>query len=228
MISLRFDNIETKINFDERYINILQISNKELFKRISYNINKAVKDEIDEVVMFDENKIYNISKEVMVINDFYSIDLNSTKMLKLLYKDIATKYTLEYGYESIQLDIKDVYNSIVDTLNDYDFNFTYKEEIDIIDLIKSLDVKFDREFYDNPYDNLMYLYDVVSNFKICKIIVLINAKLFLNENEIKQMYKQALHKDIKLLLIEYGDEEDILEYESKIYIDEDFDEFEIK
>lgn len=230
MISLRFNNIENIIKFDERYVNILEIANKNLFKNIVYIINKSVKniDENKEIIMFDEDKTFDITKEVLVVNDFFNIDLNSTKVLKLVYKDISIKYNLEYGIEDIPLNIKYLYNNIVDILDSYEFNFTYKDEIDIYDLIKILNIKFDENFYNDPYENLMYIFDILSNFKISSIVVLINVKLFFNEIEINEIYKVALYKGIKILLIEYGKESKLLNYESKIYIDEDFDEFEIK
>lgn len=229
MISLRFNNIENIINFDERYINILEIADKNLFKAVTYNINKCVKDkENKNIIMFDDDKVIDIDKEIFIVNDFFNIDLNNTKVLKLLHKDISLKYNLEYEKENLLLQITDVYNDLIDILNLYEFNFTHKEEVNIEDLIKILNIKFDENIYDNPFDNLMYLFDVVSNFKICKVIILINAKLFFNEKELYEIYKVALYKDIKLLLVEYGSDDELLNFENKLCIDGDFDEFEIK
>ena len=89
-------------------------------------------------------------------------------------------------------------------------------------------MKFNEYYYDNPFDNIICLFDLISNFKLYKIIVLVNLKLFFNDEEIVEIYKSALQRNIKLLVIEYSEENYLLEYENKLYIDNEFDEFVLK
>lgn len=230
MITLRFAGFENLIVFDERYINVLEISEKELFKKITYIVNKYSKniEEGNEIVLLENDNRLEISKNILVVNDFYNIDINSNKIIKSLYKEIEIQYNYEHGEENLLINLENIFRNLHETLSFYDFELEYKREIKISELLKCIGLKFNEYYYDNPLDNLICLFDLVSLFKLYKVIVLINVKSFFSDEEIIEIYKSALHRDIKLLLIDYSDESELLEYESKLYIDTDFDEFVLK
>ena len=230
MITLRFAGFENLIVFDERYINVLEISEKELFKKITYIVNKYSKniEEGNEIVLLENDNRLEISKNILVVNDFYNIDINSNKIIKSLYKEIEIQYNYEHGEENLLINLENIFRNLHETLSFYDFELEYKREIKISDLLKCIGLKFNEYYYDNPLDNLICLFDLVSLFKLYKVIALINVKSFFSDEEIIEIYKSALHRDIKLLLIDYSDESELLEYESKLYIDTDFDEFVLK
>ncbi|QJA08592.1 type II-A CRISPR-associated protein Csn2 [Romboutsia sp. CE17] len=230
MITLRFAGFENLIVFDERYINVLEISEKELFKKITYIVNKYSKniEEGNEIVLLENDNRLEISKNILVVNDFYNIDINSNKIIKSLYKEIEIQYNYEHGEENLLINLENIFRNLHETLSFYDFELEYKREIKISELLKCIGLKFNEYYYDNPLDNLICLFDLVSLFKLYKVIALINVKSFFSDEEIIEIYKSALHRDIKLLLIDYSDESELLEYESKLYIDTDFDEFVLK
>ncbi|WP_434799174.1 type II-A CRISPR-associated protein Csn2 [Terrisporobacter vanillatitrophus] len=230
MITLRFIYFENLIEFDERYINIVQILDKELFKKSVYIINKYAKniEEGNDVVLLNNDNRLEISKNILVVNDFYNIDINSNKILKSLYNDIEIQYNYEYGEDNLLINLQNIFENIGEVLSTYDFELEYKRELKVSEILKATGLKFNEYHYDNPFDNIICLFDLISNFKLYKIIVLVNLKLFFNDEEIIEIYKSALQRDIKLLVIEYGEENHLLEYENKLYIDNEFDEFVFK
>lgn len=230
MISFRFAGFENLIVFDERYVSVLEISEKELFKKIVYLVNKYSKniEEGNEIVLLENDNRLEMSKNTLVVNDFYNVDINSNKILKSLYNEIEIQYNYEYGEENLLINLENIFRNLHEILCFYDFELEYKREIKISELLKCIGLKFNEYYYDNPFDNLICLFDLVSLFKLYKVVVLINVKAFFSDEEIIEIYKSALHRDIKLLLIEYGDESKLLEYENKLYIDIDFDEFVLK
>lgn len=230
MIALRFINLENIINFDERYVNILEIADKELFKKIVFLINKYGNniEEGNDVLLLENNIHIELSKASYIVNDYYNLDLNTNKILKALYKDIEMEYNLEYSDNDVINYLVKIFDNIQNVLNDYDFDFDFKRQLDIYDILKSIGLKFNSYYYDNPYKNLICLFDLIAMFKMYKIVILINAKIFLNEDEIISIYRAALQRDIRLLLLEYGEESKLLLYENKIYVDNDYDEFVLK
>lgn len=230
MITLRFICFENLIEFDERYINIVEIAEKELFKKSIYLINKFAKNIEDgnDVVLLDKEKRLEISKNILVVNDFYNIDINSNKILKSLYNDIEIQYNYEYGDDNLLINLQNIFNNMGQVLSYYDFELEYKRELKVSEILKAIGLKFNEYYYDNPFDNIICLFDLISSFNLYKVVTLVNLKLFFNESEILEIYKSALQRNIKLLVFEYGEESTLLEYEKKLYIDNDFDEFLLK
>lgn len=230
MITLRFVCFENLIEFDERYINIIEIEEKELFKKSVYLINKYSKNIEDgnDIVLLDNDNRLEISKNILVVNDFYNININSKNILKSLYNDIQIQYNYEYGDDDLLINLKNIFKNIEEILLSYDFDLEYKRELKISEILKVIGLKFNEYNYDNPFDNIMCLFELISSFKLYKVIVLVNLKLFFNEDEIIEIYKSALHRDIKLLVFECSKESKLLQYENKIYIDNGFDEFVFK
>lgn len=179
------------------------------------------------VLLNCDNRL-EVSKNILVVSDFYNIDINSNKILKSLHKDIEMQYNYEYGENNLFINLQNIFNNIEEVLCSYDFELEYKRELKVSEILKAIGLKFNEYYYDNPFDNIICLFDLVSNFKLYKVVVLVNLKLFFNENEIIEIYKSALQRKINLLVFEFGEESKILKYENKIYIDNDFDEFVIR
>lgn len=227
MMYFRFFQIDSAIEFSDDYINVLEIENKVLFKKIVYLINRFsnYKDESDEVILVEGEAKLDISQNVLVINDFYNIDINTNKILKMLYQDIEDQYKFEFGEEDIIFKSEKLLQNIQSILLNYDFNFEYKIGITISELLKVMGLKFNKEYYDNPFENLLCLFDLIATLKLYKVVVLVNAKTFLNEEELIEIYKGSKYRNINLLIIEHNSDKNLKMYEKKLIIDDDFDEF---
>ena len=66
--------------------------------------------------------------------------------------------------------------------------------------------------------------DIISTLKVADILIIPNLKLFLSNEELVELYKYSLYNNVKLLLIERNNEEQ-LKYEKNIIIDENFCDF---
>lgn len=222
--------LENLIRFDERYVQVLELLPKDLFKKVTFLFNKYYKynEEGNDIIIIDNEKKIEAHKSILVVNDYFNIQLNSNKIIKELYNDIELGYNLEYGENDISIKLEEVLFNIQEILSEYDFNFEYKHDLKISDLLKAMGLKFDEYSYDEPYKNLICLFDFVALFDICKVLILINAKIFFTEDEIIEIYRAALQRNIKLLLIESSQGSSLLEYESKLFVDNDYDEFIIK
>lgn len=222
--------LENIIKFDERFIQVLEIDPKDLYKKITFIFNKYFNNIEDgnDLILLENGKRLEVSKNILVINDFFNLDINSNKIIKALYNDIELEYNVEYGEDDLRKKLEEILSNLKEILLEYDFELEFKQELKLSELLKTLGLKFNQYYYDEPFTNLLCILDLISMFHICKILVLINVKVHFTEEELKELYKSALQRNIKLLIIESSSNNNILEYENKLFIDEDYDEFILK
>lgn len=230
MIELGTELLDENIKFVEGKVNVLEINNKDLYNKLVYRLNRKINmdEDFDDIYLYEDEKEIAISKHCNLVYDLFNIFSNQTKILKSFYEDIVK----EYNYTNEEQDRitlqKPLIKSIKKILVEYDYELSVKEIIDIKDLLKVLDVKFDYNHYDNPFENILLLIDLISNFKISKVLILINAKCFFSEKELEEIYKMITYKKVNVLLVEFYKAQLNKECENKVLIDEDFDEFYIK
>lgn len=227
MIELVSELLEENIKFIEGRVNILEVNNKELYNRIIYRLNKKINidEDYEDIYLYEDNKEISVGKNCMLIYDLFNVFNNQTKIFKSLFDDIVKEYKFNYDEIEILSLQKELIDSIKEIILEYDYELNYKEVIDIKDLLKVLDVRFDNNHYDNPFENILLLIDLITNFKICKVLILINSKCLFSKDELEEIYKMILYKRINVLFVEVYKGDVDKKYENKVLIDEDFDEF---
>lgn len=230
MIKLGCELLESKIEFDDNNVKVLEIKNKRLFNELIYKLNKSINsDEILEgIILLEEDKEISFNKNAMIIYDFFNLDINQSKIIKNVYEEISKEYKLNYDDENIVSLQKELLGSIRTILYEYNYEFTQKEVLDIKDILKIMELKLDINYYDKPLDNLLLLFELIANFSICKLLILVNLKAYVEEEEISEVYKMIKYRGINVLVIEYNTDDIKKQRETKVIIDEDYDEFYIK
>ena len=226
MIELVSELLEESIKFQEDKINILEINSKALYKEFVYRINRKINfdESYEDMSLYEGLDEISLPKNALLVHDMYNIFSSQTKLLKTFYKDTVQEYKLTYDDGEINRMQSALIRSIKDVLNEYNYEISCKTEIDISDLLKCLNVKFDEEYYNNPYNNIILLIDLISRFNLCKILILVNVKCYFVSDELEEIYKMILHLKVKVLFIEFYKDNDHKKYENKVIVDEDFDE----
>ena len=93
------------------------------------------------------------------------------------------------------------------------------------DLLKAFELKIDTIYYTTIVEKIEFIIDIISTLKIATILVIPNLKIYLDENELIEIYKYSIYNNVQLLIIENSNSEELLKYEIKNIIDEEFDEF---
>lgn len=230
MIKLKIFPLENDIEFNENYINILEIENKKMFSQLIYSLNRLINynEESEELILLEGNKKLSLCKEILLIHNLFNIDINESKILKTLHQDIENQYKQEYSEMNLLEKFSDIIKNINEIISGYDFEFEYKREITIKEILKTIGFKFDSNYYDNPFDNIMCIFDLVSTFNLYKVIILVNAKCYFKEEELVEIYKAAKYRNINLLIIEPIVDGKLKYLENKLSIDNDYDEFILK
>ena len=225
-MKLSIKYIDNNIDFDNSYINCLEIENKNYFYKIVNDINSISNGNILEDVIFsdDEYKELNLSNKINMVFDYFNFDFNSKKIISIINKKINDNISVEdkENLSKLYNKIRKIYLPI---LNDMDLNIDINNDFDLDSIIKLLNVSIKPK--DNLLDNLFLLVDIEKELSINKIIVFVNLKQYLNNNEFIELYKYLLYNNVVVLLIDSQSYGVCNEYEKKLIIDDELEEYKI-
>ncbi len=223
-MNLRIDYIDNLINIGNEFVTVLEVENKKYFYRMVKDLRDIEKNGFAEnVTIFDDKeKEVSANGKIKVYVDYFDLGLESKKVINELNKYVFNNIE----QEDSQL-IKKHYKKIVDLckkiMNHIDVPLKIEDDSSVDSLIKLL--KIGVEMRDDLLNNLLLLMDLENMLQLGDILVFINLKQYLNVSELKELYKYSKYKQVNILLIDsqcYGTTQ---EYEKKIIIDENLEEF---
>lgn len=216
--------LENKITFEEGKINVLEIYNKKFFRRMIEILNGEEEAENNEIVLLDNEKRVELKKNVLVFTDLFNIDFNSKKIITKIYNELIESIKKRQDDELENLTIK-LRNYLIEEINELPFEFNINSEMEINDLLKAFNLKIDTTCYTTIVEKIEFIINIIANLKMATILVIPNLKVYLEKEEIIEIYKYSLYNNIKLLILENSSNEKIENYEIKNIIDKEFDEF---
>ena len=223
-MKLKINGFANELKFYDDKINILCIKDTKCFTNIIQKINYKIGGiENEEIFLLDDmNDEIKMQKEVLIIIDLFNIDFNSKKILGKLYDKISESIE-NSDSTKIQNMLIEIRKSIIDEINEFPFEFTMSDNIDIVNMLKLYNLKIDKLAYESILEKIEFLIDLNTTLNIFSIIVIPNLKIYLSHEELIELYKYSLYNNVKLLSIE-KDFSSKLEYENILLIDENFDE----
>ena len=216
--------LENKITFEEGKINVLEIYNKKFFRRMIEILNGEEEAESNEIVLLDNEKRVELKKNVLVFTDLFNIEFNSKKIITKIYNELIESIKKRQDDELENLTIK-LRNYLIEEINELPFEFNINSELEINDLLKAFNLKIDTTCYTTIVEKIEFIINIIANLKMATILVIPNLKVYLEKEEIIEIYKYSLYNNIKLLILENSSNEKIENYEIKNIIDKEFDEF---
>ncbi|MEG1141565.1 MAG: type II-A CRISPR-associated protein Csn2 [Clostridia bacterium] len=218
-MKINISGIEKKIDL-ENNINVLEIEDKNFIKKFITELNYIINNNIESenIILEEENNILKFSNNAMIIFDIFNIDFNSKTILNKLYNKTNELVKLD---DKVETEYKELIQKLIiyitDKLNELPFEYDLNDDIIFKDLLKTFSVKINADNYYLPEEKIMFLIDLVSEFKITNILIFINIKNYFEKSNLEEIYKYAMYKEIKLLLIENNTTNEILKYENKLY-----------
>lgn len=212
--------LENQIVFEENKINVFVVENKQKFYQyVNVLLNQINNNEEEGFVLSHNNKILNLRKNSLVLNDYFNFNLSNNKIfLNKFYKLLEIKANENY--------IDDVYkinNKIINLLNNLDIEFNinmiFDDELDFKKLLKTYNVSI-TFFNDKLLEKIIDFIEVLQELDICNFIIFINLKDYLIEEDIIKFYDYVTSKQFNVLLIENKFIKK-LDYEKYLIIDED-------
>lgn len=216
--------IDNDIEIKKDAIQAIEIENKRYFFRIVKDLYSIYNNEImDDIYAIDTNeKELNISNKIKMFINFFDLQLDSKKYTN----DIAKYINKNIGEETKEL-LLDQYKKIINIykkeLNKMDLPIVVDSEFDIESITKIIKIKLNTKL--DLIDNLFTLIDIEKVFQTQNILIFINLKQYLSKEELEELYKYSIYNEVPILLIDSQSYGTTLQYENKLIIDDNLDEF---
>lgn len=223
--------MKLKVNYFDNFIDIfnnnittIEILNKKYFYRL---INDLMEIEngipTEDIIFSNNNEIINLSGKINIITDYFQFNFDSKKYNNFITKYVANSIN-DNGKNSIIKNLKNLNLSIKKELNKFDLPLSINNEETFENIVKSFKIVINN--IDNDLlENLLLIIDIEKTFKINNIIIFVNLKQLLTNDELVELYKYAIYNEIKLVMIDSNYYENKLNYENKLIINDDLTEF---
>lgn len=226
-MKLKINYFDNNIIITNDKVFVIEIENKKYFYRFVndlYNISNG--DILEDITFFDnKNTEINISNKINIFTNYFEFNFNSKK-----YQSDINKYIIENISDVDKNTILTTYKKLISStktiLNKVELPICISIEQTIENIIKPLKININSK--DDLLENLLLIIDLEKNLKSNYLLIFVNLKQYLSNNELNELYKYAIYNDIFILLIDsqcYGGTK---EYENKLIIDNNLDEFMLK
>ena len=160
--------------------------------------------------------------DICVISDLWNFDINSKPLLTKIYKHIESTVYSDID-ERMKLDnlIYEVKKCVLQAISCINADFDVCEETDVKDVLAMLKVQplFSQGTLAEKLENFT---DICRELKLYKLLVLVQARAFLNEEERERLYRRALANNVALIVLENSPSDIISGYEKCVYVDKDY------
>lgn len=194
-------DIETAFVFEDK-INVLNIENGKFFRELIEDFYSQINGFCGKFVLSDNETVLDLSKNAVIISDFFNLDFSDKKMQNKLYSKLQTIVADKLQAESSNLNL--LFYEFFNKLNsESDFSLDYCEETAITNIFKCFGLTFSVQEL-SFVEKLTRYIEVLTQLLGFKLVVLINLKSFLSETELDLIYQFFTYNDIKVLLLENG------------------------
>lgn len=203
------------IALSENRVTLLTLENPRVFSGLISDIITGINDDGENVILSDNDKELNLSKSIDFIANPLTVDCNNRRVLGKLYQEIVGNVYPE--------EISGLNGHIVSFLDSallrIPYQLDFSLELDLEGLLKlySVSVLHDGSSY---VDNFVSYLKVTSSVLRTKVYVVLNLKQYYTDEELHNIYKEAIYQKINLIVIE-GVQSSHLEEEKHYIIDKD-------
>lgn len=199
MFNLNFDFLDEPIRLEG--LVSFTIENRKVFTSVVQSLYRYSGEENDYLKIYDDKFKPLKVNELMLVNDILGFDVNSATTLKLIYKDIEDQINQE---PEVKSEIERLLNAstliIQDELLEFDIDLV-SDEIEISEALKVLGVKVEVES-DTIFERLLELIQVFKYLKTKKLVILVNAGVYMTGEEMTALEEYVTMQQIAVLMID--------------------------
>lgn len=165
------------------------------------------------------NKEIKFSRNVNIINDYVSINLNDKKITNKIYESLKIKAMEDY----------DNFFRISELITEYVEELIYDEEfaleqcnsVNPVDIFKGVSLQFE-DVGKDPVDAFLDYIKILENYLGVKLLMFINIKEYFNDEEMVYIYNQLLFNKTRFIILQSNETKTVDERERIYIVDEDF------
>lgn len=211
-------NFTFELNENDR--GILVVENAKTFRTIVSQLRHSLIDKEEIFIFSENNKVIKAWEKIDLIINPMEIEINSKKLIGRLYD----KMREEVNETDLLIDNNMLFQNIegffLHIADNFDFDLTYKDKIELADILKMLDVKIVEEYNDQIEKIVEYMRAFSLLFGI-NYFIFINLNTFFDNYEIEKIYEFAEYNKINIFLVENRQPDFIANYTQIKIIDKD-------
>lgn len=195
--------LEIELHSDR--VSVLVIEKSEILVEIISRLYQQINDSEEYFSLLNVDKKLVVSKKIEFILEPFSLIVNDRKLLTSIYTELSEIMNEKYFAEKNYL-YQNILNYLDNAVQESDLPLVYTELTDVNGLMKLFELKVEA-------DNLSLLERIMLYMKLCiqikkvEVIIYLNLKSYLNEEEIVYLYEYAEYNKVCLLLIESSQKE---------------------
>ncbi|KRK81042.1 type II-A CRISPR-associated protein Csn2 [Companilactobacillus nodensis] len=195
--------------FDIDYgITFLNVQCKEEYASFLFMLNQLKKhetfvDDIDQFIHFyvdEKDNLKTSLKQIVMIGDLTSFELNSTGNLKLVLQKIVSDNQI-INHDRIEKLNHELNELIFDSISSYDETFEYDLLPELIKLLKSKDFKIDSSNWQNYYDKLQSVVRFYVEFSDKRLLLFHGLERLCSLEQLNELNDYL--KSIKLAIVSF-------------------------
>lgn len=190
--------IETK----ENIVSVLVLEDVKLRLSLIEELYLQVQGKEGKWILAENEKTFDLSKNIEMILEPFSLQLNNKKVKTKLYQDM--KIIAEESFYVQGLEVHShICNYLEKLLEKIPYPIKYTEEWNLLEVFKIYNVELEEE--GNGICEKLFHYINLTN-QVCRIniFVAVNLKQYLSESQLLELYKLVRYSKINLILIEFG------------------------
>lgn len=214
-MKLAFVDLSRVVTFEENFTSVVVLENPRFFREYINELLRQTGGNEGKFVLSDKDKIISVAKNVEVILEPFSLDLNKRKVLAKLYDDLEALANNE-NFFAKTLEIKsNICRYLLDIALAAEHNIDFDKDFSVKALFTAADFQF-------IADNFCILDSLVNYCKICHgflkipLIVLVNLSNYFSDTELTAFYKQMEYEKISVLILENSYNKKL--YNEKLYV----------
>lgn len=177
-------------------------------------------------ILLEGEKELKPSKNIEVVTDIISLDVNNKKFITAAIESL-NKFCIadEMLNAEIEKMHQKLYLQIIDLINELSSDFSISANWNLAKYLKAYEFSVQINSFDGMFEKLMTYIQLMAEFMQEKIICFVNLKSYFDNAELIELYKYAIYNKVAILLVESSMQDVALDYERKLIIDNEFDEF---
>lgn len=223
-MKLVFSGLETPVEVVPGYVSTLQIDNGALFARIAQSLGCSEGRFAPEpFTVWEGGSELRPSASLLLVSDALSLPWDDRALMGEVTKRLEREFLED---EDLRREIEAMDSALSAKLLDLGFgmnsDYGFGLEWDLKRYLKFRGFGIDSLESSSLLDNLINFLSLALDAGCKKVIVFVNLKTFLTENDAKALFDHVFYSKLNVLLLENKPDEMVYDYERKMTVDLDF------
>ena len=194
-------DMENTIELDCRKTTEWIIESPVLFQKYVHLLNSQVNGEEGEFVLSNDDTILDIEKRMEVVVNPFALDFEDRRIQKKLYSQLQKAAYGEEMFMDTQKMNAELQSYIFRLENICGYDIEIDTAMDVQLVFKALGVKMEGGEY-NFTEKLVQYMKIMAELMGKKVLVFVNIRSYLENEQIQELIKNAVYNEISLLFIE--------------------------